>query len=211
MARASGGAKLGNESVDRLQDAIDLIPARLISQRAVDCNEYARALFHLEQYTREVQATSKDEAEKTELLEQLQDIYAHIDEPDGLEGISAQLHVLDINQQILSHRKAGRWTAAQTWYEIQLAEDPNNTDIQVDLLTCLKQSGQHGMFWLAATPNVLLTIRRRAPQLRRRYPRDARHGEQDRALCGGSGMGNRPMGHHAKVQGYVLGQHPGKL
>lgn len=77
-------------------------------------------------------------------MERLQDIYAHIDEPDGLEGLAAQMQVLDIDQQVLGHRKAGRWTAAQTWYEIRLAEDPDNTDVQHDLLTCLKQSGQHG-------------------------------------------------------------------
>ena len=75
---------------------------------------------------------------------QLQDIYTQIDEPDGIEGISAHLHVLDIDQQILAHRKAGRWTAAQSWYEIKLAETPDDMDVQVNLLTCLKESGQHG-------------------------------------------------------------------
>jgi serine/threonine-protein kinase ATR len=85
-----------------------------------------------------------DEGERKRLLNQLQEIYTQIDEPDGLEGISARLQVLDVNQQILGHKKAGRWSAAQTWYEIKLAEEPNNVDTQVDLLTCLKQSGQHG-------------------------------------------------------------------
>jgi serine/threonine-protein kinase ATR len=132
-----------DEAADRLQNAIDRIPAQLIAQRAVDCKDYARALFHLEQH-----AMDTNDDEKSRLLEQLQDIYSHIDEPDGLEGISTQLHVLDINHQVLSHRKAGRWTAAQTWYEIQLSENPDNTDVQVDLLTCLKQSGQHGTFRL---------------------------------------------------------------
>jgi serine/threonine-protein kinase ATR len=129
---------------DCLQQAISVIPAHLISQRAADCKEYARALFHLEQHYRQMEVENRDADARSVLLAQLQDIYTNIDEPDGLEGISAQLQVLDINQQILSHRKAGRWTAAQTWYEIKLAEDPDNADVQVDLLTCLKQSGQHG-------------------------------------------------------------------
>lgn len=133
-----------DETTDRLQDAIDMIPAQLISRRAVDCKEYARALFHLEQHAREIQQEAQDPADEDRILAQLQDIYTHIDDPDGLDGISAQLHVLDINQQILSHRKAGRWDATQSWYEIQLAENPDNMEIQVDLLTCLKQSGQHG-------------------------------------------------------------------
>lgn len=133
------------EKLGSVQRALDGIPAQLISQRAIDCNEYARALFHLEQHAQKMDHKKREPGERTRLLEQLQDIYANIDEPDGLEGISAHLPALDINQQILSHKKAGRWTAAQTWYEMQLAEKPNNVDVQLDLLNCLKQAGQHGM------------------------------------------------------------------
>jgi serine/threonine-protein kinase ATR len=44
----------------------------------------------------------------------------------------------------MEDRKAGRWTAAQSWYEIALAEKPNDIETQVNLLTCLKESGQYG-------------------------------------------------------------------
>ncbi|KAI0384338.1 phosphatidyl inositol 3-kinase [Hypomontagnella monticulosa] len=130
-------------AMEKVQQILDSIPAELISQRAVDCKAYARALFHLEQHIRQVDEEKRGGNERERLLQRLQDIYTQIDEPDGLEGISAHLHVLDVNQQVLSHRKAGRWAAAQTWYEIKLAEDPDNVDIQIDLLTCLKESGQH--------------------------------------------------------------------
>ncbi|KAH8661929.1 phosphatidylinositol 3 [Xylariales sp. PMI_506] len=131
------------EAMQRVQTILDSIPAELISQRAVDCKAYSRALFHLEQHIRQVEEAKSSDDQRDRLLQRLQDIYTQIDEPDGLEGISAHLHILDINQQILSHRKAGRWTAAQTWYEIKLAEDPDNVDVQIELLTCLKESGQH--------------------------------------------------------------------
>ncbi|OLN85738.1 Protein kinase rad3 [Colletotrichum chlorophyti] len=130
-------------AIARVEDLLNTVPAVLISQRAMDCREYPRALFHLEQHAQQMEVENSDPRQKTLFLEQLQDIYTQIDEPDGLEGISAHLHVLDINQQILSHKKAGRYTAAQTWYEIKLAEEPNNIDVQIDLLNCLKQSGQH--------------------------------------------------------------------
>ncbi|OHE96626.1 phosphatidylinositol 3 [Colletotrichum orchidophilum] len=130
-------------AIARVQELLSVIPPVLISQRAMDCREYPRALFHLEQHAQQMEVAQSDPGQKKQLLEQLQDIYTQIDEPDGLEGISAHLHVLDINQQILSHKKAGRYTAAQTWYEIKLAEEPNSIDVQVDLLNCLKQSGQH--------------------------------------------------------------------
>ncbi|KAL2758545.1 hypothetical protein ACRALDRAFT_2099058 [Sodiomyces alcalophilus JCM 7366] len=136
-------AKSDEAAIERVRAMVDMIPPELRSQRAVDCNQYSRALFYLEHHAQEIELKEGDPTERTRLLERLQDIYAEIDEPDGLEGISARLHVLDINQQILSHKKAGRWPAAQTWYEIKLAEEPHNVDIQVDLLNCLKQSGQH--------------------------------------------------------------------
>ncbi|KAI1436976.1 phosphatidylinositol 3 [Xylaria sp. CBS 124048] len=118
-------------------------PAELISQRAMDCSAYSRALFHLEQHIRQVDEAKSTAHDRNRLIQRVQDIYTQIDEPDGLEGISAHLQVLDIEQQVLSHRKAGRWTAAQTWYEIKLAEEPDNVDVQLDLLTCLRESGQH--------------------------------------------------------------------
>lgn len=137
----------GKESVARVQGLLDRIPAVLISQRATDCNEYARALFHLEHHAQKMEQQKREPGERNRLLERLQNIYANIDEPDGLEGITSQLQALDINQQILSHKKAGRWSAAQTWYEMQLAENPGSTEVQVDLLNCLKQAGQNDMLF----------------------------------------------------------------
>ncbi|PHH65261.1 hypothetical protein CDD81_3120 [Ophiocordyceps australis] len=131
------------ETVSSIQRLIDQIPAELVSERARDCNEYARALFHLEQHASKVDQQKSKPEDRNRLLERLRDIYANIDEPDGLEGISAHLHALDLNQQILGHKKAGRWTAAQTWYEMKLAEKPQEVEARLDLLTCLKQAGQH--------------------------------------------------------------------
>jgi len=132
--------------IKRVKSVLEMIPAEVISQRAVECKSYSRALFYWEQHIRQVREDINDTPTRNLLLERLQDIYTQIDEPDGIEGISAHLHVLDIDQQILGHRKAGRWTAAQSWYEIKLAEDPDNVDVQVNLLTCLKESGQHGKY-----------------------------------------------------------------
>ncbi len=130
-----------------VEQVLSTIPAEVISQRAMECNSFARALFHWEQYIRQQKSkpsVHKELALLEPLFEHLQNIYTKIDEPDGIEGISAHIHVLNIDQQILEHRKAGRWTAAQSWYEIILAEKPDDTDVQVSLLTCLKESGQHG-------------------------------------------------------------------
>lgn len=132
--------------IQRIEQVMSMFPAEVISTRAVECKSYARALFHWEQYIRQRKnPKNPTQAENMEpLYERLQDIYTQIDEPDGIEGISAHLQVLNIDQQILEHRKAGRWTAAQSWYELLLTEKPNDLDVQHNLLISLKESGQHG-------------------------------------------------------------------
>ncbi|XMA19178.1 hypothetical protein WAI453_011969 [Rhynchosporium graminicola] len=158
----------GARDILLVKSVLDVIPPELISRRAVECKSYSRALFYWEQHIRDVRQKEKGQATNaaatTAQLQHLQDIYTQIDEPDGIEGFSAHLHVLDIDQQILGHRKAGRWTAAQSWYEIQLAEKPEDVDVQLNLLTCLKESGQHdvllnyveGMHTAAQTVSKLL-------------------------------------------------------
>ena len=121
------------------------IPAEVLASRAVECKSFARALYYWEQYIRQQKDHYDDEDKRLEpLYERLQDIYTQIDEPDGIEGISAHLQVLNIDQQVLEHRKAGRWTAVQSWYELLLQKRPQDTEVQFSLLTSLRESGQHG-------------------------------------------------------------------
>ena len=136
--------------VCNLEEVLNSIPANVIARRAVECKSFSRALFHWEQYIRQQRKHGID-AKKSQdlepLYERLQDIYTQIDEPDGIEGISAHLQVLNIDQQILEHRKAGRWTVVQSWYELLLTERPDDTEVQLNLLTSLKESGQYGQQW----------------------------------------------------------------
>lgn len=130
-----------------VEAVLAIIPADVISRRAVECKSYSRALFHWEQYIwqqRDQHHAARRVVDLEPLYERLQEIYTQIDEPDGIEGISAHLQVLNIDQQILEHRKAGRWTAVQSWYELQLTEKPNDLEVQYSLLTSLKESGQYG-------------------------------------------------------------------
>ena len=134
-------------NISSLEAVLGLIPADIISRRAVECYSYARALFHWEQFIKQERQKSLDVGRSVDLdpyYERLQNIYTQIDEPDGIEGIASHLYVLNDDQQILEHRKAGRWTAVQSWYEMLLAETPEDLDVQYHLLTALKESGQHG-------------------------------------------------------------------
>ncbi|KAK4682269.1 serine/threonine-protein kinase M1 [Podospora pseudoanserina] len=152
-----------------VEDLLDSLDPKLLSQRAVDCGEYARALYFLEPHLENLDKKKPQEVREVDedyrLRDTLQNIYTQIDDPDGLEGVSAHLGTVTLDQQALNHRKAGRWTAAQTWYEIRLAESPEDTDIQVDLLTCLKESGQHDVLlnYVEGMKRSPATVNRIAP------------------------------------------------
>ncbi|RAL13613.1 protein kinase MEC1 [Aspergillus homomorphus CBS 101889] len=130
--------------VKAVEALLGSIPPEIISRRAVECKSFSRALFHWEQYIRQSkgQAGMQQQSSTESLYQRLQDIYSQIDEPDGIEGISTNLHALNIDEQVLEHRKAGRWATAQSWYELQVQKDPDNGEAQWNLLTCLKESGQ---------------------------------------------------------------------
>lgn len=136
------------DQISIVEAVLNKIPAEIISSRAVACKSYARALFYWEQYIRQRKDSAIQNSEQLDtepLYQKLQDIYTQIDEPDGIEGISAHLQVLSMDQQVIEHHKAGRWTAVQSWYELLLNEQPGNIDIQVNLLNSLRESGQYGI------------------------------------------------------------------
>ena len=144
---AAEQAEAHSLQISNVEALLSQIPADVISRRATECKSFSRALFHWEQYIRQERQKHIElsrEFDPEPLYDRLQDIYTQIDEPDGVEGISAHLHVLNLDQQILEHRRAGRWTAAQSWYEMSLNERPKEPEIQYNLLTCLKESGQYG-------------------------------------------------------------------
>jgi len=133
--------------ISKVERLLAGIPPNDLSKRAMQCGSYARALFHWEQFIRKIENQENTSTDKDQLnvhYKHLQDIYAQIEEPDGIEGISAQLHILDPEQQILEHKRAGRWTAVQSWYELALTENPDDGNAQNELLLCLNASGQHG-------------------------------------------------------------------
>lgn len=123
--------------IDAVEALLKSIPPQAITERSIECKSYARALLHWEEHIHSKQDPSDDDYRR------LQDIYSQIDEPDGIEGISSCMRVLNAESQILEHKKAGRWQAAHNWYEMCLTESPDDLDIQLNLLHALCESGQH--------------------------------------------------------------------
>ncbi|KAI9146005.1 hypothetical protein BKA69DRAFT_1024549 [Paraphysoderma sedebokerense] len=129
-----------DSGMKRVEKLLSEIPQELMAEASYRCNAYARALLHLEQHIRlERQRCSQTQLQP--LYQFLQRIYSNIDETDGMEGISTMINTHDIDQQILEYESTGRWTAAQTCYELKLRNGEQSIRPHLGLSNCLKNLG----------------------------------------------------------------------
>ena len=119
------------------------IPQELQAQAALRCNAHARALMNFEKRLLQLQQEVPD-SHLQDHYETMHQVYASLDEPDGMEGISSKIIQPSLLHQIREHETTGRWTAAQSCWELQLQSEPTSLDSHVGLLRCLRNLGHYG-------------------------------------------------------------------
>jgi serine/threonine-protein kinase ATR len=124
--------------ISRVEHILQYISPITIALRAIECKSFSRAVFHLEEDIRQRKGENLDDH-----LKYLQTVYEQINEPDAMEGTSACIQIVDLTQQVLDHKRSGRWTAALSWYEIKANEQPADIHVHLNLLSCLKASSQY--------------------------------------------------------------------
>ncbi|CAL1700250.1 unnamed protein product [Somion occarium] len=128
----------------RVDSILTSIDQSLMAKAALRCKAYARALMSFEQQI-VVQLGhyhTASTAMQTQ-YEQLHEIYAHLDEPDGMEGISTLILSPSIEHQIRQHESTGNWTSAQSCWEVRLQQSPDDLASHLGLLRCLKNLGHY--------------------------------------------------------------------
>ena len=95
-----------------------------------------------------------------EYYENLHECYADLDEPDGMEGISTKIVAPSVLHQIREHESTGRWTSAQSCWEVKLQQTPDEPTNHIGLLRCLRNLGHYGALSLWSQPfeKPLLTL-----------------------------------------------------
>ncbi|KAG6832347.1 hypothetical protein H0H87_001811 [Tephrocybe sp. NHM501043] len=129
--------------VDSILSSIDQI---LIARAAFQCKAYARSLMSFERQVVALQAQSPKNKDLPGYYERLHEIYSHLDEPDGMEGVSTLVLSPSLEHQIRQHESTGRWTSAQSCWEVRLQQSPNNVEFHIGLLRCLRNLGHYGNF-----------------------------------------------------------------
>ncbi|KAG8907001.1 serine/threonine-protein kinase M1 [Tulasnella sp. 403] len=128
----------------QVESLITSIDHDLMAKAAFQTKAYARALMNFEQLVIQKQRQSKSDDELQPYYERLHEIYAHLDEPDGMQGISSLVLSPSLEHQIREHESTGRWTSAQSCWEIKLQRSPDDIELHLGLLRCLRNLGHYG-------------------------------------------------------------------
>ncbi|KAF9567437.1 hypothetical protein CPC08DRAFT_22231 [Agrocybe pediades] len=132
-----------DEQLTRLDSILASIDQTLMAKAAFQCKAYARALMNYEQQIVVMQERGVNQTQFPAYYEKLHEIYANLDEPDGMEGISSLILAPTLEHQIRQHESTGRWTSAQSCWEVRLQESPDNVEFHVGLLRCLRNLGHY--------------------------------------------------------------------
>lgn len=135
--------------VKAVENVLSSIESELMANAALQSRAYARSLRSFEQRVYQLKRTQRlPDQDLQEYYERIHQIYAELDEPDGMEGISTFVIAPSLEHQIREHESTGRWTSAQSCWEVRLQQDPDDVSLHVGLLKCLRNLGHYGRYLL---------------------------------------------------------------
>lgn len=131
-----------DDETDRVRLFLSKISFSVIADASYECGSYARSLLYSELHLRNLQDT-KAATDLQPFFSKMQTIYSHLDEPDGIVGISEHINNPSLEQQILEHENLGKWDLALGCHELTLQKDPGS-HASIGMLNCMKNLGQLG-------------------------------------------------------------------
>ncbi|KAH9844382.1 uncharacterized protein C8Q71DRAFT_696515 [Rhodofomes roseus] len=149
MSKDKSGAKSTRQIADTeravviVDSLLSNIDQNLMAKAALQCKAYARSLMNFERQILTLRERKAKESEIHEYYERLHEIYAHLDEPDGMEGISTLILSPSLEHQIRQHESTGRWTSAQSCWEVRLQSSPDNLEFHLGMIRCLRNLGHY--------------------------------------------------------------------
>ncbi|KAJ9093722.1 hypothetical protein QFC21_006318 [Naganishia friedmannii] len=132
------------EQIPKVEGLLNSIDAELQAEAALITQAYARSLRGFETRMAALRRSQKrTDADLQPYYEYLHRIYADLDEPDGMEGVSTFIISPSMDHQIREHESVGRWTSAQSCWEVKLQDNADNLDLHLGLARCLRSLGHY--------------------------------------------------------------------
>lgn len=144
-ARAIQPAETVRKQKSRVDKALQQVPIELTAMAALRSRAFARSLRSWEERLAILERRGhRSKGELQLYYEYLHQIYAELNEPDGMEGISTKVICPSLEHQIREHESVGRWAAAQSCWELRLQRQPDELEFHLGLLRCLRNIGHYG-------------------------------------------------------------------
>lgn len=144
-SRPPSASTKAEEHLLRVDSVLSSINQELMAKAALQCRAYARSLMNFERQIVSLRSRDETSPNLEGYYEHLHEIYSQLDEPDGMEGVSTLILSPSLEHQIRQHESTGRWTAAQSCWEVRLQQSPNTLEHHQGLLRCLRNLGHYGM------------------------------------------------------------------
>ncbi|KAF8138751.1 hypothetical protein EV363DRAFT_1394182 [Boletus edulis] len=118
----------------RIDSVLSSINHDLMAKAALQCRAYARSMMNFERQIVALREsnTPASTRELTPLYERLHEIYAHLDEPDGMEGISMLILSPSLEHKIRQHEST-----------VRLQQSPDYLEFHLGLSRCLRNLGHY--------------------------------------------------------------------
>jgi serine/threonine-protein kinase ATR len=133
-----------------IDSVLSSINEELIAKAAFETGAFARSLMTFENLIRTKLSRNADKAQLQQNYDRLHQIYAQLEEPDGMEGIATMVLEPSLEHQIRHHETLGHWTSAQSCWELKLQQSPDDLNYHMGLLRCLRSLGHYGTYLAAA-------------------------------------------------------------
>lgn len=127
----------------KIDSLFQSLPQNMVADAAFNAKSHARALLNYERILYGF-GSKQPSSQLQNYYERLHNIYAELNEPDGMEGVSVSIISPSLEHQIREHEMTGRWTSAQSCWEVQLQLQPDNPASHLGLLRCLRNLGHYG-------------------------------------------------------------------
>lgn len=144
-SRSQYTVNTAQQHLSRVDSVLSSINQELMAKAALRCRAHARSLMNFERQIVLLRSRYDNSSNCAEYYENLHEIYAQLDEPDGMEGVSTLILSPTLEHQIRQHESTGRWTAAQSCWEVRLQQSPDNPEHHQGLLRCLRNLGHYGL------------------------------------------------------------------
>lgn len=155
------------EQLMRVDSILSSIDRDLLANAALRCRAFALSLMNFEQQILVIKNAAPSPSfvnnQLQEYYERLHEIYANLDEPDGMEGITTMMRTASLEHQIRQHESTGRWTSAQSCWEVRLQQSPDNLEHHLGLIRCLRNLGHYGTHKIVTPRHTLLSSAFRYP------------------------------------------------